>query len=201
MEIKIKESEQAVSKPPNAILPGLWQMICFQEAGKQKFIQGKVLKKNKPKSIHRNMIKICMEDGTEKYYDVVKDNIEWKDAHENVEDQPEVCCFHSLQEEKDIMHEIFVPVLTKAQVKNRPDAPKAMEDEIKKFESFDAFEKVNDEGQFVIKTRWVFAEHADESKGYTLRARLCMICFFYENRLSRSSRVKGLQLSNTLQQL
>ena len=72
------------------------------------------------------------------------------------------------------MHEIFVPVLTKAQVKNRPDAPKAMEDEIKKFESFDTFDTVNDEGQFVIKTRWVFTEHVDESKGYKLKARLCM---------------------------
>ena len=120
------------------------------------------------------MIKIRLEDGTEKHYDVVKDIIEWKAAHEIVEDQPEVCCLHSLQEGKDLMHETFATVLTKAQVKNMPEAPKAMEDEIKKFESFDAFEKVNDEGQFVIKTRWVFTEHTDESKGYKLKARLCM---------------------------
>ena len=86
------------------------------------------------------MIKIRLEDGTEKHYDVVKDITKWKDAHEIVEDQPEVCCLHSLQEEKDIMHETFETVLTKAQMKNRLDTPKAMEDEIKKFESFDAFE-------------------------------------------------------------
>jgi hypothetical protein len=94
LEIKIKECEKPVSKSPNASLPSLWQMIRLQEAGKQKFIQGKVVKKNKPKSIQKNVIKIRLEDGTEKQYDVVKDIIEWKDAHEIVEDQPEVCCLH-----------------------------------------------------------------------------------------------------------
>ena len=48
-----------------------------------------------------------------------------------------------------------------------------MEDEIKKFQNFDTFEEVDDNGQFVIKTRWVFTEN-DESKGYKLKARLCM---------------------------
>ena len=49
-----------------------------------------------------------------------------------------------------------------------------MEEEIKKFKSFDAFEEVNDDGQFVIRTRWVFTVPDDQSKGYNLKARLCM---------------------------
>ena len=72
------------------------------------------------------------------------------------------------------MHKTFATVLTKSEIKDRPDAPKAIQDEIQKFKNFDAFEEVNDEGQFVIKTRWVFSEQDDDSKGYNLKARLCM---------------------------
>ena len=136
---------------------------------------GKVVKKNKPKSIHKNVIIIRMEDGTQKNYDVVKDIADWKDAQDSMDDQPEVCCFHSLKDNGDILHDTFATVLTKAQVQNRPDAPKVMDDEIRKFKSFDAFEEVEDTGQFVIKTRWVYTEHSDDSKGYTLKARLCMM--------------------------
>ena len=49
-----------------------------------------------------------------------------------------------------------------------------MKDEIKKFEDFKAFRKVKDDGQYAIKTRWVFTEPDDQSKGYKLKARLCM---------------------------
>ena len=33
---------------------------------------------------------------------------------------------------------------------------------------------MKDRGQFAIKTRWVFSETDDVSKGETLKARLCM---------------------------
>ena len=33
---------------------------------------------------------------------------------------------------------------------------------------------VTDDGQYVIKTRWVVTEPDDVSKGYNLKARLCM---------------------------
>ena len=49
-----------------------------------------------------------------------------------------------------------------------------MVDEIKKFEHFDAFDRVKDNGHFAIKTRWVFSEDAEQSKGYKFKARLCM---------------------------
>ena len=100
----------------------------------------------KKASTHKHNIFIRLEDATEKSYDFSKDIVEWMDANAVSEDQPDVCCLHSLQEEKDIMHETYATILTKSQVKGRPDASKAMVDEIKKFESFDAFETVNDEG-------------------------------------------------------
>ena len=77
-------------------------------------------------------------------------------------------------EEKDILHENFVTILTKAQVKGRKDVEKAMKYEISKFESFEAFKKVKYEGQYAIKTRWVYSEHDDQSKGYKVKSRLCL---------------------------
>ena len=35
--------------------------------------------------------------------------------------------------------------------------------------------RVNDDGQYAIRTRWVVTEPDDESKGYNLKARLCML--------------------------
>ena len=49
-----------------------------------------------------------------------------------------------------------------------------MKQEIKKFEDFKAFKVVKDAGQYAIKTRWVFTEHNDESKGYKPKSRLGM---------------------------
>ena len=54
------------------------------------------------------------------------------------------------------------------------DLEKAMKDKISKFESFEAFKIVKDEGQYAIKARWVYSEHEDQSKGYKLKSRLCM---------------------------
>ena len=42
-----------------------------------------------------------------------------------------------------------------------------------KLRNFEAFRRVKDDGQYAIKTRWVYSEH-DETKGYKLKARLCM---------------------------
>ena len=64
--------------------------------------------------------------------------------------------------------------MTRSQVKGKPEAEKAMKDEIQKFQDFKAFQKVKDDGQYAIKTRWVFTEPDDQSKGYKLKARLCM---------------------------
>ena len=182
-ENKIKQMEDKAknaSKPgpvlesSEANLPNLHQKIQFQEVGKKKLIIGKVKNKNKKNSKYRNVINMMLEDV--KSYDFEKDILEWKDATNDVpnESSNDVCCLKSLEEEKDMVHDTYATILTKTQTKARPDAPKAIEDEIQKFKNFEAFEEVNDEGQSVIKTRWVFTQHDYDSKGYTLKARLCM---------------------------
>ena len=49
-------------------------------------------------------------------------------------------------------------VLTKAQARRRPGLEEAMKKEIRKFETFEAFKRVKDEVQPVIKTRCVYSE-------------------------------------------
>ena len=49
-----------------------------------------------------------------------------------------------------------------------------MKAEIQKFKNFSAFKEVSDDGQYAIKTRWVYSEADDNSKGCKLKARLCM---------------------------
>ena len=134
---------------------------------------GKLLENKK--SISKNIIGIELENGVSKDFDFSKDILEWSNASEMSEGLQDLCCDRSVSENKDSIHETFVTrILTKAEATARPDAEKAIGDEIKKFENFNAFERVNDVGQFAIKTRWVFTEDKEQSKGYNLKARLCM---------------------------
>ena len=108
---------------------------------------GKVMKKHKNKSAYRNIIGIRFSDGTEEEYDYSKPGIHWQDFKEDSVYSTDICCLHSVSEEKDVVHETFATVLTKAQVKGRKDAKEAMQAEIQKFK------KVIDQGQYSIKTR------------------------------------------------
>ena len=100
---KTKDDEFAKSDPERCFssLPNLHQSIRFQEAGNTKLVYGKVLNKNKKNSKHKNVVNIRLEDGSVKSFDFVKDIIDWKDASvsdDNVDDQTDVCCLHSLVE-------------------------------------------------------------------------------------------------------
>ena len=108
-------------------------------------------------------------------FDFTKDIVEWHDAKKVSKDVIDPCCLLFVGENLDILHESFhSKILTKAQVKDRPDAKKSMDDEIRKFEQFKAFERVKDNGQLAIKTRWVYTEDLEQSKGCELKSRLCM---------------------------
>ena len=117
---------------------------------------------------------VKLDNDSEKHYDFSKDVVEWKDINVLEDDSQDACCPHSFSPDRDILHENYATILTKAQVKGRIDSEHVMKAEIKKFESFGAFERVKDNGQYAIRTRWVFSEHEDESKGYKLKARLCV---------------------------
>ena len=103
-----------------------------------------------------------LDDGSKQEFDFAKDVVEWMGSQDPPEEPEEV-------------NEIFATVLTKSQVKARPDeAKEAMEQEMKKFEDFNAFKVVPDEGQHTIKTRWVFTDQENDGKGVKLKSRLCM---------------------------
>ena len=157
---KIANEKNKPKDPKNVQkLPKNYQMIRFKMDGKEDFLDGKVVKRHKPNSAHKNIVVVQFGDGSIEEYDFAKDIIEWDYA---VEVQEEIC------------HEAFPTVLTRAQVKGRPEADEVMMQELKKFKDFSAFEVVNDDGQYAIKTRWVFTEHDEKDKGYKLKSRLCM---------------------------
>ena len=155
LESKISENRKPIKNSRNINLPNIYQTIEFTESKTGNKLRGKVLNKQKKKSINKNLVGIQLEDGTLKDFDFITDIDEWSDAK--------------------TAHESFsATVLTKSQIERTPGAEKAKCDEIRKFADFDAFETVNDDGQYAIKTRWVVTEHDDVSKGYSLKARLCM---------------------------
>ena len=49
-----------------------------------------------------------------------------------------------------------------------------MKAEIRKYEDFDAFEEVDDEGQYRVPVRWVVTEQKDNGKGVPVKARMCI---------------------------
>ena len=174
---KVMEGESKKPKGVNNVpvhLPNQWQHILFKQDGKSERRLFKVMTKHKQKSTYRNIIGLRFEDGTEEAFDFSKAGIEWQDSKEAIENMNDACCLHSFAEDKNIIHDTFVTVLTRSQVKGRKDADEAMKAEIAKFEKFSAFRKVVDEGQYAIKTRWVFSEDKENSKGCLLKARLCM---------------------------
>ena len=178
-ENKIKTMEAKHQKPKKlnnvpVRLPNMWQHILFKQDGNNDSRQGKVMTKHKQKSAHRNIIGLRFDDGTEEEFDFSKPGVEWQDLKQTTENMKDACCLHSIDSSKDIVHDAYVTVLTRSQVKGRKDADEAMKAEIAKFEKFSAFKKVIDEGQYAIKTRWVFSEDEEHSKGCLLKARLCM---------------------------
>ena len=52
--------------------------------------------------------------------DFPKDVTAWFDAKDIIEDDDH-CCLHSFSTEKDILHDCFATILTRGQVKKRPE--------------------------------------------------------------------------------
>ena len=53
----------------------------------------------------------------------------WNYAREASEELVDTCCLYSHSKEKDIMHDTFATILTKAQVRGRPEIDQVMPDE------------------------------------------------------------------------
>ena len=144
-------------------LPNKFKKIQFKMVGNDNWMYGKVLTKHKETSVHRSIVGIRFDDGLEKEVDFSTEVKEWIEDTGEVDEITEPCC--------PVLH---TKVLTKLEAKSRPGLKEAMDQEIRKFESFKAFKRVKDIGQPAIKTRWVFSETDDASKGQLLKARLCM---------------------------
>ena len=104
----------------NVDLHNIWKKIKFKMFGEDQIFVGKVVRKQKKKSLYKNILGIKLENGTTADYDFSKSVEYWKYKEE--------------EEDLDVV-EAFATVLTRAEVREMPDADKVMQDKIKKFEA------------------------------------------------------------------
>ena len=136
-ELSAKNQTQTIKKSlpkHDKSFPTRYQRIKFQLAGKDEILEGKVVRKHKDSSVHKNIVGIKLIDGTDMDIDFTTDVEVWNDAREASEDLVDTCCLYCHSKEKDIMHNTFATILTKAGVRGRPEIDQVMQDEIKKFE-------------------------------------------------------------------
>ena len=83
---------------------------------------------------------IQFEDEAVNDFDFMEDIDDWSGAKDLFENPAEPCCLYLISSEDGITNESFATtILTKLQIQRMPGAEKANINEIRKFESFDAF--------------------------------------------------------------
>ena len=81
----------------------------------------------------KKLLTIELSNGTTEDFNFSNDVTEWSDLDDAGHETEDYCCLLSSKENKDILHENFAAILTKAQVRGRADLKDAIDDEIKKF--------------------------------------------------------------------
>ena len=157
--LKRQRLRQRKSKGLMSSLPKLYQQIKFRMKENSTWIFAKVIKIYKKTSVHQNCRHLQLENGDVLDKDFSKDIEEWKDASED-----------NLNDENESFP---VKVLLKSEY-SRPEIQEAMQAEIKKFQNFEAFTEIKDDGQYCIPIRWVVTEQKEDGKNQPFKARLCV---------------------------
>ena len=171
--VKRQNLRQRKAKGLIAYLPKLYQLIIFKSKENPRWTPAKVVKVHKKTSVHQNWRNLELESGEVVERDFANDIEEWKDA--SIEEDLDVAENFCMEEViSDRMYESFpVKVLTRSEY-SRPEIQAAMTAEIDKFRNFEAFEEVNDDGQYSIPIRWVVTEQKEDGKNQPFKARLCV---------------------------
>ena len=138
----------------------------FREKGSNVWKSGRVVRSFKKTSKHKALRHLDVEGEGRVEFDFSKDIDEWKEniGNEELADL----------DEADLVQESFseggeytkaCPVKTVPRKDHhKPEIQAAMNSEILKFEKFEAFEEVEDQGQQRIPIRWVITEQKDFGK-------------------------------------
>ena len=161
---KLKRQLQKVKKEKDKLkLPATGKIILFKEKGSNKWISGKVVGSYKKNSIYKNWKHIQMGDITMDK-DFENSVEEWKDITD-IEDETEI---------EDENNDSFPVNIISPKEYHRPEIQDAMQAEILKYKTFDAFDEVIDDGQRRVPIRWVVTEQKQDAKNAPFKARLCV---------------------------
>ena len=150
-------------------LPVTGQNIIFKEKASNKWRRGRIVASYKKNSKYRNWRHILVDNVIiEK--DFGEDIEEWKDEanKENHDEDTE-------KDEFEFDHDSMFPVkVISSKEYGQPEVQEAMQAEIAKYKTFNAFEEVDDDGQPSIPIRWVVTEQKDDGKNQPYKARMCV---------------------------
>ena len=140
-------------------LPVTGQNIIFKEKASNDWRRGRIVAAYKKNSKYRNWRHILV-DNVIMEKDFGEDVEEWKDdADEETHDEA------TEKDEFEFDHDSMFPVkLISFKEYGKPEVQEAMQAEIAKYKTFNAFEEVDDDGQPSIPIRWVVTEQKDDGK-------------------------------------
>ena len=169
---KERRSLQKEKKKENRVtLPLLGQWIKFREVNSELWQYARVFGTYKRTSKYKFFRQLELKDGDKVEKDFVKDIEEWEVIHPEAETEKneEETFLTSLND-----NEIYgVNIIPRSDWKNE-EVREAMRNEIKKYESFEAYEEIDDNGQKCIPMKWVVTRSSDEGKNQPIKARLCI---------------------------
>ena len=143
---KLKKTEQ------EKVYPVLGQTIIFKEFDAEDWMKARVFGVFKKSSIHSKIKQLVLEDGMKVQKNFETEVEDWKPftaVDDDVNSEWPETYFLSciLGNEEDEVCEVYpVEIIKKAEY-GRSDVQEAMQSEIEKYKSFEAFEEVCDEGQ------------------------------------------------------
>jgi hypothetical protein len=156
--------------------PKLAHEILFREKGSKLWKSGRVVRTFKKTSKHKTLRHLDVEGEGRVEFDFSKDIDEWKEnvGNEELADLDEVDTVEDIISEEGDYTNAYPVKLVPRKDHYKPEIQAAMKSEILKFEKFEAFEEVDDQGQHRIPIRWVITEQKDDGKNQPFKARLCM---------------------------
>ena len=165
---KEKKMKQRAKKEADKLkAPTTGQNILFRESVKDGWKAARVVASWKKNSIYKYWKHLLLDGDIVVERDFENGIKEWKlKAEEETNDGEDL-----LDSNPD---GVFPVKLVSPKDYNMPEVTAAIEREISKYKSFDAFQEVDDLGQKSIPTRWVVTDQADSGKDELYKARLCI---------------------------
>lgn len=178
--ISVEEKKRDIQKKKKVQdsiqFPKVGQDISYRVKGSKEWATGRIIRTFKKTSKHKNFRHVKLNNGDIAEIDFLNNVEDWKELLEEplMESEDEVFYISEMFGSKSEEYEAFpVKVIPKSDY-GRPEVTNAMQSELDKYKTFDAFDEVHDEGQYSVPIRWVVTEQKENGKGEPYKARMCI---------------------------